>query len=378
MSNVYSTNSNTTANQQSEPQEKQLYRKPLYVHISKMDLLVFTRELHTILASGMDISTGMRLISQQTQNRHMAKIVEEINKRIRSGNNLSSSMVKYPWLFDRVYIGSIRAGESNGSLEKSLANLEAQLTKEIAITKKVTQALVYPAISLLVCIVIGYLTFKYLLPNFIEFLTNLGGELPLITKIIINLVKFSDSPWSIFVGLAAIIICTSIFKQYASLPNGKQTLHMVLLALPGIGRIAKNVAYMHIAHSLATLLDAGIPLAQTIELAGETSGNTVFESSCQQASLAIRDGSSLAEFFQNNTQLYGKVFASMIAVGEESGNMPSMAQKLANMYEVEVDQALNALGVLIEPVLIFFTGGIIGTVMIAIFLPIYKTLSVMQ
>ncbi len=352
--------------------------KRLFSKVNKLDLLMFTRELKTVLESGLDINSALILMSQQTQKKEMNGIITNIVVKINKGSNLSQSMAEYPWLFDRVYLGSIRAGEYNGDIPKSLENLEHLLEKEIDMRRKVSMALIYPSIAMTVCLAFTYITFKYLLPNLIEFLTSNGGSLPLPTQILIAITQIVSYPWTLPIVLVLCFLAVTMFKSYTNMPYGRYAFHMALLRIPVIGVILKKIAYTNITNSLTTLINNGISLTKAVELAGEASGNAVFEASCKEASKLLNDGVPLSDFLLRNQDLYGKIFASMFAIGEESGSLPDMTEKLNNLYEVDVDNALGAIGVIIEPVLIVITGIIIGFVMLGVFMPLYNTISNMR
>lgn len=355
--------------------KKEVYKKPLFSNITRTDLLMFTRELRTVLNSGLDIIAGLVLMSKQTQKKAFNDILKKVVTNISSGSSLSKSLSEFPWLFDNIYIGSIIAGEFHGDVGKSLKNLEYLLEREIATQRKISQALIYPSTALAVCVIFTFITFKFLLPNLIDFLTAGGNELPAPTKILILITQVMSYPLTIPIIIIIGIIMFLMFKSYIAMPKGKYAFHLFLMSLPGIGTLMKKIAYINITNALTACLETGLSLTRSIKLAGAASGNAVFEQNCLSAVELLNEGLPLSDFIKRNQQLYGKIFASMLAVGEESGALPEITEKLTVLYEIDVNNALNSIGVVIEPLLIAVTGSIIGFVMLGVFLPLYQTIS---
>ena len=354
---------------------KSVTPKPAFTNITKTDLLMFTRELRTVLESGLDIISGLFLMSQQTQKKEFNSIINKIVTNLSSGTYLSQSLSEFPWLFDNIYRGSIRAGEYNGNICKSLANLEHLLEKEISMKRKLSQALIYPSTALTICIVFTFITFKFLLPNLIEFLNATGNTLPLPTQILILITNIISYPLTVPLIIIACIIMALLFKSYTSMASGRYAFHLFLLSMPIIGTLMKKIAYINITNSLSSCLDTGLSLIRSVKLAGAACGNAVFEQNFNLAIEGINEGIPLSDFIKKNQMLYGKVFASMLLIGEESGSIPEISKKLSNLYEIDVDNALASVSVIIEPFLIAITGSIIGFVMLGVFLPLYQTIS---
>jgi len=349
--------------------------KGLFVDINRTDLLMFTRELKTVLESGLDIISGLNMMKLQTQKKAFNDILDDILLSLKKGHPLSKSLSSFAWLFNSVYIGLIRAGEYNGDLPGALRNLEYLLEREIAMKRRISQAMIYPSTAFFICVVFTFITFKYLLPSMLEFLTSSGNALPLPTVILISITKFMTYPWTPPALIGAALAIVLLFKSYTNMPKGRYAFHKFLMAFPFIGTLLKKIAYINITNTLATLLSSGVALSRAVKLAGETSGNAVFELSCSQAVDSISEGVPLSVFIKKNPELYGKMFASMLAIGEEAGSVPEIAEKLTELYEVDVSNDLAAIGVVIEPVLIAVTGLIIGFVMVGVFLPLYSTIS---
>lgn len=342
--------------------------------VNQEDLLLFTRQLQTLLNSGINLLYALETLSNQVDKESMHKIIIAIYGRIKSGFSLSKALAEHPAVFNQIYIGLVRTGEAYGDLPQALDNLEYFIQREVNIKKKIGQASTYPVFALMVCIFFAFFTFKFILPHFVAFFQDLNVELPLPTKLMIMVTKTLDQP----IVLALITISTICFfflaKRFASTEKGRKYFDRLKTEIPYFGPIIKKIAVARLSNSMSVLLEGGIEIRKALDLAGKASGNYVFEYSMKQASENLREGLSLTKFFATQVSLFGGIFPSMVRVGEESGELPSVFKKISSMFETDVENTLNSISTVIEPLLIMFTGTIIGFIIIAVFLPLYSLL----
>lgn len=343
--------------------------------VTKMDLFIFTGELKSAMTSGLEITRALTMMSEQTRKPIIKDIIKGILFKINQGIRISEAFSSYPWFFNGIYISSIKIGEENGRIPQVLENLEKALAKQMEIDRKVMGAMIYPVIAFIICIIFTLITFKYIMPGIMEFMSGLEVELPLPTKIVLNLTNIASHPYfSLFFTAFLAVVCYGAYR-YISRPTGKWVVDNLALRLPIMCKVVRKLAYVNICRNMATLIDAGIPITNALKLAGGSCANLVFSKSCLDAAKAIENGSNLSEFFLSDPFLYDSVFSSMFMIGEESGRIPNIASSLADMYETDLENFFNSFSSIIEPLMITFVGGIIGFIIASVFLPLYSVLS---
>jgi type IV pilus assembly protein PilC len=342
--------------------------------VNQEDLLLFTRQLHTLLNSGINLLYALETLANQVDKESMHKVIQAVYGRIKSGFSLSKALMEHPTVFNQIYVGLVRTGEAYGDLPQALDNLEYFIEREVNIKKKIGQASTYPVFALMVCIFFAFFTFKFILPHFVAFFQDLNVELPLPTRLMIFVTKTLDKPVVLILMGITTIALIIFLKRFASTENGRRYFDRLKTEIPYFGPIVKKIAVARLANSMSALLEGGIEIRKALELAGKASGNYVFEYSMKQASENLREGLSLTKFFATQVSLFGGIFPSMVRVGEESGELPSIFKKISSMFETDVENTLNSISVIIEPMLIMFTGTIIGFIIIAVFLPLYSLL----
>ncbi|MDQ7822723.1 MAG: type II secretion system F family protein [Candidatus Eremiobacteraeota bacterium] len=345
-----------------------------FERITQEDLLVFTRQLHTLLNAGVHMVKAFDTLAGQIDKEAMHRMLFRINTRIKTGFTLSKALNEYPEVFNQIYVGIIRTGEAHGDLPLVLENLEQFLEREVNIKKRIANASVYPLFALAVCLLFALFTFKYILPNFVKFFQNMQVSLPLPTRIMIFLTEIVDNPFFVVAGLVLGGFLMFALKRFSLSARGKYVIDQASLSFPYFGELAKKICIVRFTNSLCTLLEGGVELRKALELAGKASGNSVYEQSVASITSSIKEGMDLATGFGTHRNLFGGMFPSMIRVGEESGELPVVLRKLSHLYEQDVESSLGSLSVLIEPFLILFTGVIIGFIIIAVFLPLYALL----
>jgi len=343
--------------------------------VSQQELLLFTRQLRTMLDSGINLLYSFRSIANTADNETFKEILARVQLRIESGFTLSKALQEHPSVFNQIYVGLIRTGEAYGDLPLALDNLEHFLDREVNIKSRISHASTYPSFALAVCLSFAFFTFKFILPSFVAFFRDLNVSLPLPTLIVIFITRMIDHPLAIITFLLLMAIAAFLFKSYNNTPRGRLHIDALKLEIPYIGPVARKIAIARLCNSLCALIDGGVDLRRALELSGRASGNGVYEENLKEASENLEQGNSLSGFFSAHKDLFGNVFPSMVKVGEESGDLSQMFKKISQMYEQDVEDALASLTTILEPLLILFTGSIIGFIIIAVFLPLYGLLN---
>ncbi len=355
--------------------EQSLLKWAPFRRVTQQELLLFTRQLRTMLDSGINLLYSFHSIANTADNELFKEILARVQLRIESGFTLSRALQEHPSVFNQIYVGLIRTGEAYGDLPLALDNLEHFLDREVNIKSRISNASTYPLFALAVCLSFAVFTFKFILPSFVAFFRDLNVALPLPTLIVIFITRMIDHPLAVIPSLLLAAIAVFLFKRYNNTPGGRLHIDTLKLAVPYIGPVARKIAIARLCNSLCALIDGGVDLRRALELSGKASGNSVYEENLKEASQAMEQGNSLSGFFSAHKDLFGNVFPSMIAVGEESGDVSSMFKKVSQMYEQDVEDALASLTTIMEPLLILFTGSIIGFIIIAVFLPLYGLLN---
>jgi type IV pilus assembly protein PilC len=338
--------------------------------VSVREKAIFTHQLATLLRAGMQLSIGLKTLSKQTENKHLALVIQQLRSDIEQSSSLSEAMAKHPRIFSQVYTAVVEAAEESGSLAETLSVLSKQLKAQAEIRARIRGALVYPIFLLFVsAVVVGVLT-TFVIPKFIELFVNVNQKLPLPTKILVGVTDFFKGFWwALIFGLAG-VVCLSL----VALRTGHTRLYIdgLLLKLPVFGTLNKKLQLARFARTLGSLLNGGVRIVSAIKTTQGTTTNRAFAKEIENVEEAILKGSTLAEAVgeQNN---FSEIAANMIAVGEDTGALPEMLLEVAEIYDQECESAIGTMTSLLGPVMIVVLGLIIGFVVIAILLPIFET-----
>lgn len=352
-----------------------LYLAPLAkrkVHLGKVktdDLVIFSRQLTTLIESGIPVVTAFDVLSEQAKNSYFKQVILAIKKDLQEGLSLANAITKFPNVFSELYISMVNVAESSGNIGEILDRVSLYLEKTNALRKKIISSLTYPIVVVCMAIAITtFLVFK-IIPTFKDIFSSLGGTLPLPTQIVINLSNFfKNNLLFIFIGS---IFLSILFKKYISTPVGKKQFHGVLLKTPIIGDILLKVSIAQFSRTFSTLVRSGVPIVTSLEIVGKTSGNKIVEEAVDRARKFVQQGVSISKPLEES-KIFPPMVVKMIAVGEQSGKLEVMLVKIAQFYEEQVETVINSLSSLIEPIIIGFLGIIIGGIVIALFLPIIQ------
>ena len=346
--------------------------------IKSKDLTVFSRQFATMVNSGLSMLRCLYVLEEQTPNKKLAKVIGEIRADVEAGISLSDSLEKHPKVFSRLYVSMVRAGELGGILDEVLNRLAAQLEKEDSIRRAVKSAMVYPILigSFAILVLFGMVLF--LIPIFAGMYKELGdAKLPMLTRI---MVMFSDllRSWYGLIFLAAIIFIVWGLRRLKRTDRGRETWDRMKLRIPmGIGQIIRKLAVARFSRTLGTLISSGVPILQAIEITGQAAGNAVIEKAMDQVQQSVKEGQSITKPLEN-VSVFPAMVTQMISVGEETGSLDAMLGKIADFYEDEVNASIKSLTSILEPILMLGVGGIVGVVVISMYLPIFNMMNIVK
>jgi type IV pilus assembly protein PilC len=344
---------------------------PFVRPVSAKELAVFTRQLGTLLKAGMPLLRGLEVLARQERNRAFRRIVESLADDIRSGGTLSEAMARHGRVFDRLYINMIKAGEAGGVLDVVLDRLAKFQEKSLQLRGKVKAAMVYPIIVMSVAVIILAGLLVFVVPKFKQIFADLlkGAPLPPLTQAVLTASDFVRTHYLVALGLA--IAATVAFKAFRKTPAGARLIDGWIVRAPLFGELILKSLVARFTRTLGTLLSSGVPILQAITITRDTTGNARVAAALDVVHDRVKEGDPVARPLES-TQVFPGMVASMIEVGEQTGQLADMLNKVADIYDEEVDTAVAGLSSLIEPLLIVFLALVVGTIVIALFLPIIR------
>lgn len=351
--------------------------KPLFSRtkpIKTVDISFASRQMATMIGAGIPIAQTLRAIGRGHENASMEKLMLELGREVESGTSLSSSLSKHPQYFNRLFTSLVEAGEESGKLDTMLDRVATYNEKIEAIKSKVRSAMMYPAIVLLISILVTILLLLFVIPQFEALFQGVGADLPMLTRTIVDMSRWMQDMWFIFLAAIIAMVVGFIFA-YRRSEKLQFTMDRILIRLPGIGTILRKSALARFARTLSIIFGAGVPLVDGMKTVAASTGNRVYQNAVLDVKAEVSTGRSL-ESSMANTKVFPNMMLQMVASGEESGELEVMLDKVADFYEREVDDSVEALSSIIEPVMIVLLGGIIGTMVLAMYMPIFKLASV--
>src|SRR4051812_32674559 len=342
----------------------------LVKRVKAAELTVMTRQLATMISSGMTLLRAFYVLEDQIQNKLLAETVAAVREDIESGLAFSEALAKHPKIFSPLYIAMVRAGETGGVLEQSLERISDQLEKDDALRRQVKSAMAYPTVVLTFALAVLIGLIAFIVPVFVGVFKDFGGELPMITKLTVNASNMVTGQWYILV--AASIGGVIGFKKWRKSDWGRPQWDRFRLRIPfKIGQTVQKICLARWSRTFSALYSAGVPIMQAIEVTGQTAGNAVLEQAMASVIESVKSGGSIAAPLKDSS-IFPAMVAQMIAVGEEPGTLAPMLTKVADFYEDEVAAAIKALTSILEPVMIVLVGGIVGFIVVAMYMPMFK------
>lgn len=339
--------------------------------VSSKDLVTFTRLFATMIDAGLPIVQCLDILQGQTENKIFGNVLRDIKNSVESGATFSESLKRHPKVFDTLYTNLVHAGEVGGILDTILQRLATYNEKAMKLARQVRGAMVYPSVVFVVFILVLCILLGWVIPSFQTIFKDLGGDdaLPALTVGVMVVSKFFVNH-AIAFFLTGIAIAAGVVYTY-KLPKGKKIYHRVFLRLPVLGDVLRKVAVARFTRTLGTLLGSGVPILDALEIVAKTAGNVVIEEAIMYARLRVSEGKTLAGPLLESA-VFPHMVNQMIAVGEQTGQLDQMLNKIADFYDDEVDVAVGSLTSLIEPFMMVTIGGTVGVVLIAMYLPIFS------
>ena len=348
-----------------------------FKRIKLVDIVVFSRQLATMINAGLPIVRALYVLSEQTDNRKLKDVVVAVRKDVEAGLALSQALEKHPDVFSRIYVEMVKAGEIGGMLDGVLLRLADQLERDQDLRRKVKGAMTYPVVVLVFAILAASFMLIFIVPVFATMFQDLGGTLPLPTRICMIISDILTSIWGVFV-YAGMALAVVMFLRWKKTEKGRKVWGRAVLRIPAkIGDVVRKVALARFARTLGTLSAAGVPILQAIEITATSSGNWVVEKALLKSRDAIREGIPLYKPLEEEP-VFPPMVTRMIAVGEETGDVDGMLTKIAEFYESEVDAAVKALTSIIEPLMVVVVGGIVGAIVISMYLPLFEIYNLIE
>jgi type IV pilus assembly protein PilC len=332
-------------------------------------LSVFTRQFATMIDAGLPLIQALDILGSQEPNPTLKKAIGRIRGDVESGSTLSNALKKHPKIFSDLYVSLVAAGEMGGMLDTILARLATYIEKNEKLKSKVKGALVYPSVVLTISIIVIAILLIFVIPVFQEMFEGLGGELPYLTQLVVDISHFLR--YNIIYILAVIALAYFAFIRFRATEKGRFAVDKTLLGLPVFGSLLKKSAVASFTRTLGTMTSSGVPILDGLGIVAGTSGNKVVEQAILDTRTAISEGKTIAEPL-SKSGIFPPMVTQMISVGESTGALDTMLEKIADFYEDEVDAAVDALTSLIEPFMMVFLGGTIGVMLAAMYLPIFK------
>jgi len=335
------------------------------------DLVIATRQLSTMVSSGMSLLRALYVIEEQTENDKLRDIWIEVRKDIEAGVALSDALAKHPDVFNDLYVAMVEAGETGGILDSTLVRVAEQLEKDAALRRQVKAAMIYPALIGGFALIVLFALVAFLVPVFEKIFKDFGGELPAITKFTVWLSHMMTDRWYVMFGVTFAVVW--VFRRWKKTETGRMQWDRLKLKFPmKIGDIVQKVALARFSRTFSGLIAAGVPMLEAIDITGKTSGNKVIEKAMEEVRESVKKGGSLTAPMTHVPEAFPVMVTQMIGVGEETGALETMMTKVADFYEEQVAAAVKALTSILEPIMIVVVGAIVGFIVIAMYLPMFK------
>jgi type IV pilus assembly protein PilC len=346
--------------------------KGLMARVTVRDLVMFFRQFAVLVSANINLSEALKILSEQTENYSLRKVVGDISKEVDSGDRLSDAMTKHKHIFSEFHTSVIRSGESSGKLDEALGYLADEEERNYDIMKKVRGAMTYPIIVMIVMFGVGIMMMLFVIPKLISVFNEVGGELPLMTKLLIWTSDFLVSYW--WIAILLIVGAVMLLRFYLKMPFGKRQFDYLILKMPVVGDLVKKISIVRFARSLSTLLVGGVTISNSLKIARGIVGNSLFKDIINQTIIEVEKGNSISSVFITNKEIPVMVPRMMI-VGEKTGKLDFILQKIAEFYSKEVNNKLDNLMVLLEPIIMVIMGVAVGIMATAIIMPMYNLTS---
>ncbi len=341
--------------------------------VKTKELAVFTRQFATMINSGLPLVQCLDILSQQQESAAFKAIITNVMHDVESGSTLAEALRRHPKVFDKLFTNMVEAGEAGGVLDDILLRLATYIEKAEALRRKVKSAMTYPLVVFTVAIGATVFMLLFIIPTFAKIFTEFGGDLPLPTKIVMGMSDFLRNAWYILIG--AIIGLVIVYRRYVATEGGRRSMDRFKLRIPVLGEVLRKGSIARFTRTLGTLISSGVPILDGLEITAQTSGNKIIEDAILATRGSIREGETIAAPLKE-AKVFPPMVVQMIGVGEETGALDDMLNKIAAFYDDEVNTAVDTMTSIIEPIMIVAMGLIVGGMVVAMYMPMFKLVSV--
>jgi len=343
--------------------------------VSDKEMAIFTRQFSTMIDAGLPLVQCLNILAEQSDSKTLRSVTSQVARNVEGGSTLADALRRHPRTFDDLFTNLVEVGEAGGILDVVLQRLSAYIEKAAALKRKVKAAMVYPSAIIGVAIMVVIFMLTFVIPTFAQMFKDLGADLPLPTKVVLWLSTFVRT--YILLIIAAMVGCVLALRSYYRTEGGRATIDALMLKLPIFGTLIRKVAVARFTRTLGTLVQSGVPILDGLRITARTAGNKVVEKAVLQCRAAVTEGTTLAEPLRVSG-VFPPMVTQMISVGEQTGALDAMLSKIADFYDDEVDTAVSTLTSLLEPIMIVFLGVVVGGLVVAMYLPIFKLVTLVK
>jgi type IV pilus assembly protein PilC len=350
--------------------------RTVFKKIKPKSLQIFSRQFATMIEAGLNVVSALVILEEQTDDKYLASVIKELRADVEGGLLLSQALSRHPKVFSRLYVSMVEAGEAAGILDQVLDRVAFQIEKDTQIKRRIKGAMIYPVMVLIFAtlVLIGMLMF--LVPIFVKIFAQLGGELPTLTQWVVAASDLMRARW--FIIIPGIFATISGFRRWKKTNSGRRIWDRIKLRIPmRIGQVVLKVTMARFSRTLSTLVAAGVDIIKALEITGQTAGNWVVEDALSTVREKVHEGVPIAQPLIDN-DVFPPMVAQMVKIGEETGELEKMLSKIADFYEDEVDSSIQSLTSIIEPLMMIAVGAMVGVIIIAMYLPMFKMLTLLQ
>jgi len=343
--------------------------------VKMKDVAVFSRQFATMINSGLSLIRSLAILADQTENEELARVIGEVRLDVEKGVSLSAAIAKHPKVFSRLYIAMVRSGEIGGVLDAVLMRLADTIEKQVELRRKIRSAMTYPIVALSICILIATAMLLFIVPQFKAIYADLGGQLPLPTRILISASDMLKKWFPVFIVLGGVGVY--LFRRWIKTENGRMVWDRFKLRMPVFGLLTRKTALARFSRTLAALTRSGVGILEALDIVSETAGNEVVSVALRETQSAVKRGDTLARPLEQH-EVFPPMVTQMISVGEETGALDEMLDKIADFYDAEVTATVDALTSLIEPLMIVVMGAMVGGMVISLYLPMFNIIKLIK
>jgi len=354
-----------------KPKPKDIFENIAFLQpkVQTSDIMLFARQFSTMIDAGLPIIQCLEIFTNQQENVSFKKMLKDIKETVEGGATLADALKKYPKHFDNLFVNMVAAGEAGGILDTILRRLSAYMEKAAKLKSQIKGAMVYPIVTMIIALVVVAVILIFVIPVFEEMFATMGGALPTPTQIVVNMSEFAQN--NIHYAIGAIILFVIAFKKLYATEKGRAFFDSLSLKLPIFGVLLRKVAVAKFTRTMGTMLSSGVAILEALDIVAKTAGNKTIEDSIYKVRSGISEGRTMADPL-SESGVFPPMVCQMIAVGESTGALDSMLEKIADFYDEEVDQAVENLTALIEPFMLVFLGTVIGGLVVSMYLPVFK------